>query len=329
MPILFNLLPEMSSPILFPTDRFLLIGGCQRSGTTIMGKLIGSLKNVEYFYEPFLLPHLLSCLPVPPFDCAPPCHAERSPERDTGIPEEIWKQLFQAYIHGELLNPAVAGRNLNFKKTDDSYIFNMKSQEEVDEKMNNPIRRAEIDRRSSESLLALKQPDTVFYVSRLKKMYPKMQVLFVVRGVEHNVHSMIEAKIFATEEWSTNSFIPAFPVREVKGMQIPHFVSEEEEDVWINSSEVERAVLYYCLMSEGMLKNADDALVIKYDDLISDPNGTLGRILKDFNLEKGAKTDEILSGISLRKKDRKEYLPLVSDELREKARRAEEAVLAL
>ena len=33
----------------------ILIGGCGRSGTTILGKLIGSLEGIEYYFEPAFL----------------------------------------------------------------------------------------------------------------------------------------------------------------------------------------------------------------------------------------------------------------------------------
>ena len=47
-------------------DKMVIIGGSARSGTTIIGKLIHSLKNIEYQFEPPMLVSLLlkKCLRI-------------------------------------------------------------------------------------------------------------------------------------------------------------------------------------------------------------------------------------------------------------------------
>ena len=64
-------------------ENVIWITGCARSGTTILGKILSTLKNVEYAYEPEFLFSLLPSI--------------------NKINRKEWLKIYNAYIVEELL----------------------------------------------------------------------------------------------------------------------------------------------------------------------------------------------------------------------------------
>jgi hypothetical protein len=106
---------QLKESVKSKVNNSILITGSARSGTSIMGKIIHSLKNVEYVFEPPTLVSLFSVI-----------H-----EMD----EKHWSLLFQTYLYEEFLINAIAGRNLNFNTNDDSCIYNTKPRNEIEERL--------------------------------------------------------------------------------------------------------------------------------------------------------------------------------------------------
>ena len=82
------------------SSSLIIISGISRSGTTFMGKILGSMKNIEYIYEPPTLLMLFNII--------------------NKIDKETWINLFETYIYEEFLINSLSGRYLNFNKNDDS-----------------------------------------------------------------------------------------------------------------------------------------------------------------------------------------------------------------
>ena len=92
-------------------SKAILITGTARNGTTITGQLIHSMNNVEYAFEP---PTLLSLINI-----------------IDKVEKNIWKFLYETYLYEDFLINAIAGRNINFNKNDDSSIYHAKTEEEI------------------------------------------------------------------------------------------------------------------------------------------------------------------------------------------------------
>ena len=102
----------------------IFITGCTRSGTTMMGQLVSSLSNVEYAEEPPMIRILLSLI-----------HK---------LPKKIFKFFFEGYIFEEHMMFTIPGRKINLNKFDQSSIYNSKSINEIEKRLNKSYRRLEI-----------------------------------------------------------------------------------------------------------------------------------------------------------------------------------------
>ncbi len=98
---------RLSPDISNKCNKAIVVAGCYRSGTTILGKLISSFENIEYYYEP---PTLMSLLPV-----------------IDNIPQNYWKLLYESYIYEDFYINSQAGRRYNFRKDDDSCIYDIRT----------------------------------------------------------------------------------------------------------------------------------------------------------------------------------------------------------
>ena len=102
-----------------------MILGNPRSGTSLLGKLIGSCKNCEYSFEPELLPYLLNIY--------------------NDLTKDKWKQIFEGYIEEELFFNLLLGRKINFRKYEDSSIDILKSKNEISNKLSLKLSRLNLD----------------------------------------------------------------------------------------------------------------------------------------------------------------------------------------
>ena len=72
------------------------VTGCVRSGTTLIGKIISSLKTVEYGFEPETLFSLLPLI--------------------NKINKKYWKEIYEHYLVEDLFFNLCVGRKINLKK---------------------------------------------------------------------------------------------------------------------------------------------------------------------------------------------------------------------
>ena len=75
-------------------NKVIIISGAARSGTSILGKILGSCKKVEYLYEPETF-NYLSFL-------------------RNKVENKVWKNLIERYLTENFLR-LVNGRSLNFR----------------------------------------------------------------------------------------------------------------------------------------------------------------------------------------------------------------------
>ena len=95
--------------------RSVVVTGTTRSGTTMMGSLIHSMRGMEYAFEP---PLLVSLLPL-----------------IDQVDEGVWRLLFETYLFEDFLMEAITGRRLNLNRHDDSCVLVAKAEEDVRSRM--------------------------------------------------------------------------------------------------------------------------------------------------------------------------------------------------
>jgi len=128
-------------------DKMIVIGGSARSGTTIMGKLINSMKNVEYFFEPPILTSLLL--------------------KKDELSNRSLIELLQFYFFDDFLLNSLSGRYINLNKNDDSCIYFVKNDEDIKNRISKSFGRIEINEIVKKYHFSFKLPEIVFFIDTL------------------------------------------------------------------------------------------------------------------------------------------------------------------
>lgn len=250
------------------------ITGIARSGTTIMGQLIHSLKDVEYGFEPTLLMRLFLLLDQ--------------------MPEDAWRVLYQTCLYDGILSDAIAGRNLNFNSHDDSYIFGAKSLSDVAARFCGENRYKELFKKVGKIQIAYKLPDIIAMLPTLKERYPETRMLVMLRSPDAVVLSLKRKAWFRR---AVPQYCESGLLKEVDGHTVPAIVSSSDVPAWIGLGETDRCYLFYHQVYRE-LHRSPGAVVVDFDRFVDAPKKIFGEVLDRFGLEYGEKTESILAEIA-------------------------------
>ena len=264
---------RLKEEVISKVNNSIFITGSARSGTTIMGKIIHSMKNIEYAFEP---PTLLSLF------------AEIN---DNHISNEAWSLLFETYLYEDFLVNAIAGRNLNFKPNEDSYINLVKTTREIENRLQSNSRKHEV--RPKEYRIAFKIPDVTPYLFQFKKMYPDVYIVYMVRDASDTINSLLRKKWFSNNSLKEENRV--YPLYEYKGQSIPHWVDFDKKDEWLEMTELDRCAYYY--IRNQQIMSLSNMLYINYDHFIENPIEIFDTISNYLGLVQGEKTKSILDTI--------------------------------
>lgn len=293
---------EISKEAKAKLNSSILVSGSARSGTTIVGKIIHSLSDVEYCFEPPVLFSLFSLINT--------------------MPADQWKLLYETYLYEEFYINALAGRSINCNHSDDSSIYRVKSEEDVNERLSKSMGKLEAETHGANSVIAYKMPDIVSRIPLLLNYYPSTRVVIVNRGPVETLNSLINKEWFTEENANSNLL---WPFAIYNGKQIPFWVSEEDHADWDAMSPLERAAYYYIEITRNIPK-ISNRIDINYDKLVADPLNTVKILADTLGLNFGPKTEEIISTIKPTTPNRDEdILDKLSPDMKEKVLNATEA----
>jgi len=256
-------------------SKAVLITGSARSGTTLMGKLIHSFDKVEYASEPPLMFSLFSVI--------------------NDISAEKWKLLYDTYLYEEFFISALSGRSINCNLVDDSSIYHVKALEEVNNRLNYSLRKADAEERIRGATIAYKMPGIVPYVPVLLERYPLTRVVVMLRNAVETLNSILQKKWFSPENESSALL---WPFRVCHGVNVPFWVREGEDELWVKLSELDRAAYYYIRVNEG-IENITGRIEISYTNLLEKPSETIEGLADNLGLEFGTLTKQIVDQIYL------------------------------
>jgi hypothetical protein len=228
-------------------DKTVIITGVGRSGTTILGKIIGSMDPVFYLFEPALTKYIAS-FPYSDIFC---------------------KILFEDYFLG-----LVHGRG-NMNPHDWSYAGN---HEELDSIR---YRRARLRRRSdalewiqkNQPLWVIKNPEFTHLMEYAHTHFPGIRYLHILRNGLDVVRSSME------RGWYTDKYCNEDIVEQTYNfddIRVPHFVSSPEDRVlWQKWDPITRAACAWRSLTEQGIKykhrNKDSVIQFRYKDFCKQP----------------------------------------------------------
>jgi hypothetical protein len=267
---MLKLNPDASSAC----NRAVVISGAGRSGTTILGQVIHSMEGVEYCFEG---PMLVSLFPLIEL-----------------LQRDQWMLLYETYLYEEFLINALAGRNLNCNRADDSSIYKVKPDELVESRFVRSRRKRDLVLEARGSIIAYTLPDIVPYLNTLTSYYPGSRVVVLYRRAEDTLNSVLQKKWFADD--TIKDGLIHWPNRTVRGMPIPYFVPEADSDYWLSADELHRSAYYYVRMMDN-LRTVENAIVLNYDRMLGDPQQTINALASRLDLAFGPKTAGLVASI--------------------------------
>lgn len=250
------------------------IFGITRSGTTIVGKLVHSCRNVEYAFEPDLLRNLFLLR--------------------NQMPSTVWQALYTTVLYEGILIGSLSGRALNFNQNDDSCIFSAKPADEIAQRfVSGSSRHRHLVSRCAQATVAYKLPNVMGAIPFLKQLYPKTRVLVMLRHPDAVVLSLLR------KGWFKNR-IPTYretgKLKQVGASVVPAVVDNDLAEEWAEADEISRCYMLY-LQCYKNLARGYCAAIIDYDNFVAAPRTVFGKACKVLSLVFGQSTDNILDTI--------------------------------
>jgi hypothetical protein len=280
---MFRLYPEVSAAV----SRTLFVTGSIRTGTTMMGQLAHSLKDVEHIHEP---PQLYVMFPL-----------------IDEMPAEQWKFLFETYMFHDFGLHAIAGRRINLNKFDDSSIHKVKSEADIAERMGKSHRAGDIFPKTLTQRLSFKTPEVLPYLRKFRSYYPDMPIICMFRKPESVIASILYYEWYADK--NLVGFNGEWLFQERAKVKIPYWVPPDIVDRWAEMPEVERAGYVY-VHQYGRLDEVENLILVDYDDFITAAKSRFAKLAQILGVEYGPMTESLLDKV---KETERERNPPISD----------------
>lgn len=265
----------------------IFISGVARSGTTLLGKLVGSLSAVEYEFEPLLLTHL------------PALEAVGLLNEDTAA--SLLQGAFDECLYERML-----GRGVNLRPADDSRFWLTKPYDELMRRWRQSLTRNEMKREveAHRLWLAVKAPDLAPYYGFLLRRFERSILLNIQRNGVDVVRSTLQ------KGWYHDNFLEAgigrVPSRKSSdGRVVPAWVEPEMQEQFLAWSEATRSLYKWRHLVEEAERqmassgaSASRIVNVEYEELIQDPRKVLSEITAVIESAKCTlETEQILQKI--------------------------------
>ncbi len=267
-----------------------MLTGIFRSGTTILGKLVGSMKNVEFSYDPPLISTLDYLI------------------MNRMIDKEIAAGIFRTYMAEDIMLNYHHGRGYNMRPDDGSCIFNMKTKEDVDFRWKNikGVNDAIRLMHNLKSRLVFKSVIRYTIIPTLLKYYEGMKIVEIERDPRRVLSSVLAKRWFDPELMQKEDYTGNWPYHpEYEDKNIPYFADEKTASQWDDVNDVTRTVR----ILNALIKRKNEVLSeikkdfpgcyisVRYEDLLKDPKKVVRSIEEFTGLEQTSITKNLISTV--------------------------------
>lgn len=277
------------------TAKAIFLSGGTRTGTSMMARLIYSLDHVECFHEPAFLYAFFYMIDQ--------------------MEEAPWKLLLESFVYEELLLSALAGRRLNFNENDESCVFHSRPRSEIAERLARTHRHHELLPRAREYRLAFKMPETVPQLERLRRYYPDMTFLVMLRRPESVIASLIQRGWYSEKQIRGTGGDWLFRDKTVDGRKIPAWVPDSLIERFIAASEVDRCAMCY-IEQYRHLVGRRDCVIADFEELMRNPLSCFQAVTDALGEKFGPMTAQLLDTVREPSKDRSIPLEDISPDRR-------------
>jgi hypothetical protein len=249
----------------------IIITGLPRSGTTLLGNLLGSCENVEYFFEPPLMNIIMNNL-------------------SSKVDEETWKGVYEEYRNYELMYESLAGRRINFNSHDDTYVYKLIVKEVIEARQSKSWRSFELENKLQNFIFCFKTPGLGTGAIMLQKVYPEAKFITLLRDIPSVIKSIkVKGWFDDTSKASIRNCI------NYNGIKIPEIISKKHYRNWQYISEEQRIILYIYYQYKT-LRSLKNLIFVDFNELTLDSH-LFYNLSNALKLKTSTKTETLLKSI--------------------------------
>ncbi|MGA7802792.1 MAG: sulfotransferase [Gammaproteobacteria bacterium] len=261
------MMDDYTLPVDSPTrfeGRVVLLTGVGRSGTSILGKLIGSMDRTYYLFEPAVM-KLLPALCV--------LDSDR---------KAVYGSALRALLFEDYVLQVVHGRALNFNRQDDSCVEHYMLRSDIEARWSTLRRRddaiAYLDRQDARYVI--KTPEFQPLSEILEDAFPDMKLIHITRNGNDVVSSAV-ARGWYSDTYMNENIVDWVRKGDQGGCNVPWYLDEESQahfGGW--NVETRAAAVWRCLTDHGIRHSEarpGQSMEVSYEELVRDPDGTTSR----------------------------------------------------
>lgn len=266
--------------------RIAIIAGVNRSGKTTLGNIFATAKNVEHSDESWLLNTLPIMVKLGMID------------------EKIGKELFLNYL-SELVNDMILLRRANFRPGDLSSIWGQKSYKDIFLRLKTLESRKDVKSflKAEKPLLLLNlSASAMFALPLLSAWLSDAKIIHVTRRGQEVARDIERKKWFSNDQLikPINAQIYKKVKHENKTFYVPWWVSPKYGKRFLNYSEYERCIFFWCSMigyakdTAERLSAKNKCITIAFEDFVASPLEKLKQVSAFLNIKPTTLTRKVL-----------------------------------
>ena len=272
-------------------DKLIVITGFGRSGTTILGKVLGSMDNAVYSFEPAVMKTL----------------------SEFGISDTPAKLLLETHFL-----PEIQGRG-NMNRCDDSYTLNYMDGALIDKNCNFLKRRKDAEKflEDNDYKFIVKNTMLQYQMEKIGLFFPGVRFVHIIRNGPDAIYSAIQ------RGWYTNDYCNSDAIEDmIPGLRcdISPTIDRYSRGSWANWNPATRAACdWRCAVEHGLRykhNNPDRCVQFRYEDFVAKPKKYVEYFERKFGLKSSFLTRGHLGNIY----DAPRYCENLYDEIAEPER---------
>jgi hypothetical protein len=244
-------------------DRVTIITGVGRSGTTILGKIVGSFASTYYLYEPVTL-RLLSAL-------------MNQPRLSSTLASAMKAILFEDFFLQQL-----QGRNINPNPADDSFTGNYSTKRDVAARWRRRRRSEVIEFLwANPARFVMKIPEFQPLMTVARETFPGARFLHIIRNGNDVISSALVRGWYSDASLS-QEFAEWMHAGDGSQVGVPWFVTGEDRKQFPRWNAATRTACVWRTLTEAgrafCRANPRESMEFRYEDFAKDPASFVKRI---------------------------------------------------
>jgi len=265
--------------------------GSPRSGKSTLLKLLGSCRLTQFAEEPF--------------DLTVIAQKSQGMLKDSVIYKH-YADFFQASLKNHYSELSL-GRGYNFRKIDNSYVYNIKRRQDLRDQMKSPRRSDVIKLKAfTEGSFLLALNDVEGSLGFIRDNSPNPRFIWVERPILELAREIASKGWLSNDSLSQqNNLTPAYHSKHESRfgkVYIPYFVPSNLVDTFLELNDFDRAHFYVLSQRKVIMKLKHDfpkyIQVVNLRNLELNSKYFLNNFLEEFNLSMTKKTESIAKNIA-------------------------------